>query len=274
MKIHENKYDYSSIKYNGLNSDVDIICPIHGSFTQRAKFHLVNGCPRCAGNQLMNTKEWIDSLPQYQKDRFDHSKVKYVKSSEKVIIICPLHGEFLQKASNHKNGAGCLSCVGRPPVKHEDWLKSLPTEHLEKYDYSKSNYNHYNKDVSIGCPHHGHFLQSGSRHKNGAGCPWCAREKTNYDIYKNNKTLLYYVFFPTVNLWKIGITKSSVEERFRYDIPYEEISVTHYDDGWKAFLLEQKILRTFDNMRYSGESVLGAGNTECFSKDILKEFYE
>lgn len=47
--IHNNKYNYiSSTFVNGMNG-VDIICPIHGVFTQNAHDHLQGcGCPKCA----------------------------------------------------------------------------------------------------------------------------------------------------------------------------------------------------------------------------------
>lgn len=45
-------YDYSFIKYTKLNDELDIICPIHGLFKQRAVNH-VNykvqyGCKKCS----------------------------------------------------------------------------------------------------------------------------------------------------------------------------------------------------------------------------------
>lgn len=39
-KLHENKYDYSSIKYTTNKIPVDIICPIHGVFKQAPGDHL------------------------------------------------------------------------------------------------------------------------------------------------------------------------------------------------------------------------------------------
>lgn len=43
-------------------------------------------------------------------DKYDYSKVNYVNAKTKVCIICPEHGEFWQRHSNHLNGEGCYMC--------------------------------------------------------------------------------------------------------------------------------------------------------------------
>ena len=42
----------------------------------------------------------------------DYKKVNYLKSTSKVIIICKVHGEFLQKPGSHVCGRGCPKCAG------------------------------------------------------------------------------------------------------------------------------------------------------------------
>ena len=42
--------------------------------------------------------------------RYDYSKVNYVNNRTDVIIICPIHGEFLQTPSDHFQGCGCSLC--------------------------------------------------------------------------------------------------------------------------------------------------------------------
>ncbi len=43
-------------------------------------------------------------------DKYDYSKVNYVNSQFKVIIRCPIHGDFDQKPSRHVSGQGCPIC--------------------------------------------------------------------------------------------------------------------------------------------------------------------
>lgn len=48
IEKHGNFYDYSSVDYKGSREKVEIICPKHGSFWQRADAHLEGkGCPLC-----------------------------------------------------------------------------------------------------------------------------------------------------------------------------------------------------------------------------------
>lgn len=49
VDIHGSKYDYSEVEYININTDVIIICPIHGKFNQKPREHLVGcGCQLCA----------------------------------------------------------------------------------------------------------------------------------------------------------------------------------------------------------------------------------
>lgn len=43
-------------------------------------------------------------------EKYNYSKVRYHGCFENVTIICPIHGEFRQRPSNHKSGSGCPSC--------------------------------------------------------------------------------------------------------------------------------------------------------------------
>ena len=40
-EIHGEKYDYSETVYRGRRKNIDIICPIHGKFSQNAGRHLL-----------------------------------------------------------------------------------------------------------------------------------------------------------------------------------------------------------------------------------------
>jgi len=47
-KIHNNKYNYSEVKYFNNKTKVKIKCPNHGIFLQRPDAHLRGqGCPKC-----------------------------------------------------------------------------------------------------------------------------------------------------------------------------------------------------------------------------------
>ena len=110
-EVHNNKYDYSKINYTGNHNKVCIICPEHGEFYQEAKRHLEGcGCPKCYGNVRLTLDEFINKSKEIHGNKYDYSKVDYINNSTKVCIICPEHGEFWQRPSQHLRGDGCPYC--------------------------------------------------------------------------------------------------------------------------------------------------------------------
>ena len=53
---------------------------------------------------------FIEQANKVHNDHYDYSKVKYINSQTPVIIICPKHGEFLQRPLRHLAGSGCRYC--------------------------------------------------------------------------------------------------------------------------------------------------------------------
>ena len=70
---HNFKYDYSKLKFKNVNSKIEIICPIHGSFFQKACAHLLYNCAKCAGVGRYSLEEFI------QKANIKHKPLKRVK---------------------------------------------------------------------------------------------------------------------------------------------------------------------------------------------------
>lgn len=111
--IHGDKYDYS--KFNFMHGDIKctIICKKHGEFLQITDSHLRGkGCFQCGKESLRNTKEsFIAKAAIVHDNKFDYSKVEYIRNNSNVIIICPLHGEFSQTPHNHViNKTSCPTC--------------------------------------------------------------------------------------------------------------------------------------------------------------------
>ena len=89
-----------------------------------------------------------------------------------VIIICTIHGEFLQSPDVHKRGVGCPKCSGRG-LSTKEIIQEFKKVHNDRYDYSKVDYINGKIPVVIICPEHGEFSQRSDTHKQGAGCPRC-----------------------------------------------------------------------------------------------------
>lgn len=44
--------------------------------------------------EKLNELKFIEKCEKVHNHKYDYSKVKYVNSSSKICIICPVHGEF------------------------------------------------------------------------------------------------------------------------------------------------------------------------------------
>ena len=100
---------------------VIIICKKHGEFLQDAFSHLKgHGCFNCGLEIITNAKrfttdEFIEKAKTiHGEETFDYSKTNYTNCKTKIIIICKLHGDFLQTPESHINGVGgCKLCSHR-----------------------------------------------------------------------------------------------------------------------------------------------------------------
>lgn len=115
-KVHSNKYDYSTVKYESAKTKVTIICKIHGVFEQVPSSHLNGcGCPNCGNESVgdLNRKSednFIKDAMEKHGNKYDYSIVDYKGAHTKIKIICATHGVFEQIPHNHLNDRGCPSC--------------------------------------------------------------------------------------------------------------------------------------------------------------------
>ena len=115
--IHGNKYDYSKVIYKSAQEKVLIICKVHGEFEQTPQGHLRNhGCPKCGTEaqtaaKVQKSKDtFVDKATAIHREQYDYSKVIYSKATEKIVIVCKIHGEFSQEPRAHLDGEGCPYC--------------------------------------------------------------------------------------------------------------------------------------------------------------------
>lgn len=59
----------------------------------------------------INKNEYfINQSQEIHSNFYDYSLVNYIKWDSKVIIICPVHGQFEQTPNSHLSGKNCLQC--------------------------------------------------------------------------------------------------------------------------------------------------------------------
>ena len=179
---HNFKYDYSNVIYVDSLTKIKIICPIHGEFMQTPQNHLRGrGCSLCANikksqDMQMSNDFFIEKAKQIHQNKYDYSKTNLLERDEKgkIIIICPMHGEFKMKPTLHLKGQSCPKCKGKNNC-IDDLLKKANEIHNNKYDYSKVIFSKMHNKVTIICPIHGEFEQTLSKHiSKKQGCPKCA----------------------------------------------------------------------------------------------------
>jgi len=147
------------------------------------------------------TKEFIDQARKIHGDKYDYSEVTYIRSTEKVKIVCLEHGKFEQKAWLHLQGYGCKLCaIELTRRKHSlglsEFIKRAQEKHGNIYDYSLVEYKNTGTKIKIVCPKHGSFYQRAGNHLSGDGCPECGKEKiskkkrsTYDDFLKKSKSI-------------------------------------------------------------------------------------
>jgi hypothetical protein len=130
QNVHGFKYDYSKTEYINAKTKVTIICPIHGEFKQLPNNHLKYNCNKCGNitaglNGSLTTDKFVEKAKLVHGNKYNYSKVVYTKSKNKVVIICPKHGEFRQTPSDHLQSRGCPSCkldkLSTNPWSYSDW---------------------------------------------------------------------------------------------------------------------------------------------------------
>lgn len=80
--IHNNKYNYSQVRYKKGREKVKISCPLHGVFLQTPEGHLSGrGCKRCVGFISHQETSWLDyiGLPNDYLHRNVTLKINYGK---------------------------------------------------------------------------------------------------------------------------------------------------------------------------------------------------
>lgn len=58
----------------------------------------------------LTTQQFIERARDVHGDMYDYSQTHYVRSNEKVVIVCLQHGPFKQTPNSHLSGAGCPVC--------------------------------------------------------------------------------------------------------------------------------------------------------------------
>ena len=294
--VHGKFYDYSMVEYKNTRTKVTITCPVHGEFDQKVNNHLRGqGCPEC--NKFTNHKstkeEFIEKANNVHGNKYEYSKVEYKSSKKKVVITCPIHGDFEQKPNSHLNGQGCPECKRDKLKTHnlydiDMFIEKARSVHGEKYSYSNITYSGNITKINAVCPVHGDFIQNTSYHLSGAGCPECGKERIGFwnpeyiKKYRNklkDSLCTFYIlecYSEHERFIKVGITLKTLEERYknRSNFKYNFTTIHEYNSTLiHCSEIEQEVLRSFKEYKYEPMNKFG-GSSECLTFEVLDSMLE
>ena len=192
-EIHGDKYIFTESDFVNMHTKMKIICPIHGEFFQTPHNHidLKQGCPYCSGNAKLTNESFKEKAKKIHGDKYNYDKVNVNGTHRKVIITCPIHGDFEQAPNDHLHGQGCPECGkdkiwdtrGRLTV--EEVKEAFRKVHGDKYNYDKfTEYKNNRIKIPIICEKHGTFYMTVDNHLQGHGCPICRRSNLEKNIAK------------------------------------------------------------------------------------------
>lgn len=237
--------------------------------------------------RVTSLESFIEKSNLIHKNKYDYSKVNYVKSKLKVTITCKEHGEFEQAPFGHLLGRGCAKCGSKEHDEKrryttEQFIEKAKEVHGSTYDYSLVNYTNSRTKINIVCFVHGTFKQNPSVHILGRGCLKCSKEKDKWthtkwrqagEISKEFDSFKVYVIKCWNNdeqFFKIGKTYHTVKRRFssQLSMPYNYSIVRIFEGAAKEIsILENKLQKENKNNKYT-PNIWFPGITECFNKNI------
>ena len=166
--VHGDKYDYSETVYRGNDEKVYIICPKHGGFWQKAKYHTSRkrGCPKCGDekSRKLSYENSINSLKKIKEEISSLYEIKfetYVNSITPIKVICKKHGEFdilPNRLKTYKTPCPyCREELKKPQKEKINWnevyfnnfKKQLEEVHPNRYSFEKCEYKSKDEEIIL-----------------------------------------------------------------------------------------------------------------------------
>lgn len=130
-------------------------------------------------SKVITTEMFIERAKKVHGNFYGYDRAVYRGQNEKIIITCPIHGDFETTPVRHWGGCKCAKCQGvRPQMTTDEFICEAKRVHGDKYDYSKVDYKNAKEKVEVICPKHGSFWVTPNNHvSKKSGCPECSFRK-------------------------------------------------------------------------------------------------
>ena len=122
--------------------------------------------------RVVTTESFIAEAKEIYGDRYDYNKVDYKNRDHRVVVTCPVHGDFQVYAREHLDGKGCPKCE-----KGEKFITKLKEKFGDKFGLDEFVYESSTSPVTLICSIHGAFSKLPHAILNSkCGCPECGNE--------------------------------------------------------------------------------------------------
>lgn len=208
--------------------------------------------------KVNSTETFISSAKEIHGNKYSYSKTVYVKASDKLLVTCNKHGDFLVTPGNHLyNKQGCKKChIDSKYSNLDTFIQKAKAVHGDRYCYSKVEYEFSVKKVNLICVKHGDFLVAPASHLSGQGCKKCSHEMLSERYRSDTKEF---------------IAKAKVEHGDVYDYSetvYEKANVKVFIRCTQHGFFS---ITPSSHLGGSGCRVCSASKGEKFISKILKE---
>lgn len=128
----------------------------------------------------LTQEEFIERSTTVHNGKYCYKDIVYTNRRTKILLNCPEHGEFYQRAGEHMVGRGCLKCGAQSrgdntlQRSRDTFVERANKIHSNKYQYDMGTFKSMTDRMTISCPIHGKFSQLAYSHVEGKGCRLCA----------------------------------------------------------------------------------------------------
>jgi hypothetical protein len=204
--MYGDRYSYEKFEYLGASTKTTVTCRLHGDFVTKPTY-LINGsgCPACGKEKVEATgrkrRLGMESFRQkaltVHGNTYEYPDQEYVSNKDKIRIVCPVHGEFLQKPNGHLGGKGCPAC-GKEAAKQSNAVVSAAVgavllDRLQginpDWQYDLPSYRGMSKPLRAVCRLHGQFEAWPNNILSNRACPGCGKAKHSEALQKRRLTL-------------------------------------------------------------------------------------
>ena len=213
--IFGDRYSYEKVVYKAMKVSITLVCHEkdangieHGEFSMRPDniFSSNQACPKCydarrSRLQRKPVEKFIEEATKVHGGLYEYHKVEYVNTNTNVCIVCPIHGDFWQKPSDHLIGHGCPHCAGNAKKWNKETCEQEARKHEYIFTFSTRASAAYSKALSNG------WLKDYT---------WLKRLPPKTADYEKEKKYIYAYEFVEQKAVYVGLTNSMIKRDWQH----------------------------------------------------------